>query len=428
MANGLKILLAERHEIPVVNFWLDVDAGYAADQFAVPGTTRLASSLLTSGTARRTALEISDELQILGAQLSAASNLDISTVYLSALKDRLDASLDLFADVALNPVFPQADFERQVKLQLAAIANEKATPVQMALRTLPPLLYGDGHAYGVPLTGSGTEETVQKLTRDDMVSFHAIWFKPNNATLVVVGDTTLAEVKPKLERLFADWKGGDVPSKNLTAVPRPQNPKIYLIDKPGALQSVVIAGTIVPPPDARTEIAIEAMNNVFGGTFGARLNMNLREEKHWSYGAASVLYSARAQRPFLAYAAVQGDKTADSIAQIMQEFSGMTGTKPIRQEELDKVKQQQILELPGSHETTNAIGNLLSDLLQLCLPLDYYTSYISRVSALTIEDVDLCARSLLDPRQMIWIVVGDRAQLEPSLRELGMGEIVPTDA
>jgi zinc protease len=428
LTNGLKILVAERHEIPVVNFWLTLDAGYSADQFAVPGTARLASSLLTGGTARRTALEISDELQLLGAQLSSGSNLDVSTVYLSALKNTLNGALDLYADVILNPVFPVADFERQQKLQLSAIANEKVTPLQMALRALPPLLFGREHAYGLPLTGSGTEDSVQSLTREDMVKFHSTWFKPGNATLIVVGDTTPAEIKPKLEKLFANWKPGKTPVKDLSAVTKPARPVVYLVDKPGALHSVVIAGSIAPPPSADTEVALETTNNIFGGTFGGRLNMNLREDKHWSYGAASVLYGASAQRPFLAYASVQGDKTSDSIAEMIKELSGMSGAKPVREEELDKVKQQQILELPGAHETMNSIGNLLGDLLQFRLPLDYYDTYVSRVLALTIADVDACAKLLFDPRQMIWLVVADRAQVEAGLRGLGIGDIIPAEA
>ncbi len=428
LSNGLKILVAERHEIPVVNFWLDINAGYAADQFTLPGAARLASSLLSGGTSRRSTLEISDEVQMLGAQLSTGANLDMSTAYLSALKDNLDDALDLFADVILHPIFPAADFDRQQKLQLAGIANERVTPQQMALRVLPPLLFGPGHAYGVPLTGSGTEESVGKLTREDMARFHDAWFKPNNSTLIVVGDTTREEIKPKLEKFFGSWKPGDVPLKNINTVPRPSKPAIYLVDKPGAQHSVVIAGTLAPPPDAHNEVAVETMNNIFGGTFGARLNMNLREEKHWSYGAASVLYGARAQRPFLAYASVQGDKTADSITEILKELSGMAGVKPIREEELDKVKQQQILELPGAHETMNSVGNLFSDLLQLGLPLDFYDGYVTRVSALTVPELESCAKSLLDPLQMIWIVVGDRATLEPLLRDLQIGEIIPTDA
>ncbi|MGA8026457.1 MAG: pitrilysin family protein [Bryobacteraceae bacterium] len=428
LSNGLRILVAERHEIPVVNFWLDVDAGYAADQLAELGTARLCSSMLTGGTDRRSALEISDELQMLGAQLSTGCNLDISTIYLSALKPVLDESLDLYADVILHPVFPQADFERQQKLQLAAIANEKVTPLQMALRALPPILFGRGHAYGVPLTGSGTEESVQTLTRSDMAEFHATWFKPNNATLIVVGDTTLEEIKPKLEKFFCAWAAGEIPPKNVHNIAEPQKPAVYLIDKPGAQHSIVIAGTIAPPPDARTEIALEAMNNIFGGTFGARLNMNLREEKHWSYGAASVLYGARAQRPFLAYASVQGDKTADAIAEMLNELSGMIGSKPVSEEELDKVKHQQIFELPGAHETMNSVGSLLGDLLQLGLPLDYYDSYVARVLALQIPDIEARAKSLLDPGRMIWMIVGDRSELEPAIRGLRIGEIILTEA
>src|ERR1700719_1117628 len=189
-----------------------------------------------------------------------------------------------------------------------------------------------------------------------MVQFHSTWFKPGNATLIVVGDTALAEIKPKLEKFFGSWQPGEVPVKDVSSVTKPAHPRLYLVDKPGALHSVVIAGSIAPPPNPDTEVALETTNNIFGGTFGARLNMNLREEKHWSYGAASVLYAARAQRPFLAYASVQGDKTSDSIAEMLKELAGMTGTKPVRDDELEKVKQQQILELPGAHETMNSTG------------------------------------------------------------------------
>ncbi|MDQ2712430.1 MAG: insulinase family protein [Acidobacteriota bacterium] len=426
LSNGLRILVAERHEIPVVNFWLDIDAGFAADHFTIPGAARLTSALLTGGTGERTALEISDELQMLGAQLTSGCNLDTSTVFLSALKPTLEEALDLYADIILNPIFPEADFNRQQQLQLSAIANEKVTPLQMALRALPPILFGPEHAYGVPLTGSGTEESVGQLSREDVAQFHKTWFTPNNGTLIVVGDTTLVEIKPKLESLFKGWQAGDIPEKKLSDVGHPSRPTIYLVDKPGAIHSVVIAGTVGPRATPDTEVTLETMNNVFGGTFGARLNMNLREDKHWSYGAGSVLYAARAQRPFLAYASVQGDKTADSIAEMMKELQGMTGAKPVTAEELDKVKQQQTFELPGAHETMNAVGNLLGDLLQLGLPLNFYDSYVERVAALTISDIEESADSLLKPRNMIWMVVGDRTVVEQPLRDLGIGEIVMT--
>jgi zinc protease len=170
------------------------------------------------------------------------------------------------------------------------------------------------------------------------------------------------------------------------------------------------------------------MNNIFGGTFGARLNMNLREEKHWSYGAASLLYGARGQRPFLAYASVQGDKTADTISEMLKEIKGMLGARPVTEEELAKTKQQQIAELPGSHETMNAVGSLIGDLLQFRLPLDYYSAYVKHVSELTVEKVECTAKSVLNSNSLVWLVVGDRTTLEPSLQALGIGEIIRTEA
>ena len=428
LANGLRILLAERHEIPVVNLWLELGSGFASDETVLPGTARLASSLLTGGTKRRTALEISEELQMLGAQLSSGCNLDMATVYLTTLKATLDDALDIFADVILNPDFPEADFERQRQLQLAAIANEKVTPVQMALRALPPILYGKGHAYGSPLTGSGTEGTVQQMKRADMQGYHERWFKPNNATLIVVGDINMAEMKPRLEALFGGWKAGDVPVKHMAPVEPPAKPAIYLVDKPGAVHSVVLSGTIAPPPKMGDEVAFETMNNVFGGSFSARLNMNLREEKHWSYGAGSVLYGAKAQRPFFAYASAQGDKTADSIGEMLKELRGMLGAEPVTDEELEATKQQQIFELPGEHETMNAVGGLLIDLLQQGLPLNFYDTYVGRVTALSTDDIHAAARKVLDPAHTIWMVVGDRKELEPALRKLNLGEIIPVEA
>ena len=175
-----------------MNFWLEVEGGYAADRPETAGTARLTASLLTSGTEKRDALQISDEIQLLGAQLSAGSSLDFTTVFLSALKTKLDESLELYADVIRNPIFPETDFRRQQSLQLAAIENEKATPMQMALRVMPPLLYGAGHPYSLPLTGSGTAQSAAGITREQVANFHKAWFKPNGATLIVVGDTTLA--------------------------------------------------------------------------------------------------------------------------------------------------------------------------------------------------------------------------------------------
>ena len=423
LSNGLKIILAERHEVPLVHLWLATDAGYAADQFAAPGTASMTSSLLDGGTSTRNALQISDQLASLGAQLGASSNLDLSIVSLSALKAKLDPSLDLFADVILNPVFPESDFKRQQKQQLAAIEREQNTPVQMALRVLPGLLYGPGHAYGNPLTGSGTTESVAKMTREDLAKFHQAWYHPNNATLIVAGDTSLNELKPKLEKLFANWKSGQIPKKNIASVSLPSKSTVYLMDKPGALQSVLIAGVIAPPTANPKEIAIEAMNDGLGGMFGSRLNMNLREDKHWSYGASSFLWGARAQRPFIAFAPVQTDRTKESLAEMVKEFRGILGDRPLSADELSKIQANETLSLPGSRETQDSVGLSILDLVQFGLPDDYYETFAGKVRALKTSDTEDAAKTVVHPDSLVWVIVGDRSKIEAGVKELSLGEI-----
>ena len=428
LSNGLQVILAERHEIPMVNFGLQVDAGYAADQFASPGTASMTTTLLDGGTAKRSALQISDEAASLGAQLRASSTLDVSTVSLSALKSNLDQSLELYADVILNPSFPESDFLRLQKQQISAIQREKVTPIPMALRVFPGLLYGPQHAYGNPLTGSGTEASVAKLTREDLAKFHETWFKPNHATLIVVGDTTLSELTPKLEKLLDGWKRGDIPAKNIGKVDYQPKPVVYLLDRPGALQSVILAGEIAPPRNNPDEIAIEAMNDVLGGNFGARINMNLREDKHWSYGASSFYWDARGQRPFVVFAPVQTDKTKESMAEIDKEMRGILGANPPTAEELKKVQANETLSLPGSRETMTEVANSIETLVEYGLPDDYYDTYAGRVRALQVSDIEAIAKRVVRPDNLVWVVVGDRAKIEAGVRELNLGEVKFLDA
>jgi zinc protease len=423
LSNGLKVILAERHQVPLVNFSMAVDAGYAADQLAAPGTARMTSSLLDGGTKTRTALQVSDQLALLGAQLFPQSNLDLSIIEFSALKSKLDPSLELFADVLLNPAFPETDFRRQQKQQLAAIQREQNTPFQMALRVFPALLYGSAHAYGNPGTGSGTPESVAKMTRDDLVKFHKTWFLPNNSTLIISGDTTLDEIKPKLEKLFAGWKPAKVPAKNVSAVQLASKSVVYLIDKPGSLQSVIIAGHVAPPTANPKEIAITAMNDELGGMFGSRLNMNLREDKHWSYGATSFLQGARGQRPFIALAPVQTDKTKESMAEMNKEFRGILSDHPITADELARVQANETLSLPGSRETLDAVSQSILDLVQFGLPDDYYETLAGKIRALKTQDVADAAKTVVHPDNMVWVVVGDRSKIESGIKDLGLGEI-----
>ena len=423
LSNGLNIVLAERHAIPVVSFRLMVNAGYAADQNVKPGTAKLTLDMMDEGTKKLNALEISEKLSLLGANLATGSNLDYSVVSLNSLKANLDASLELFADVVLNPSFPESDFDRLKKNLLVSIQREKVTPVQMALRVLPQLYYGKDNAYGNPLTGSGTEESVTSINKEDLIKFKNDWFKPNNATIVVVGDITMAELKPKLENLFKDWKTGNVPMKKIGNVEPNKKPVVYIMDKPGSQQSIIFAGYVAPKRSADDEIPIRTFMDILGGIFTSRINMNLREDKHWSYGAWAILWDTKAQRPFFVYAPIQTDKTKESMIEIQKELDGIIGDKPITKEEFEKDKENQTLSLPGQWETIAAVSGSVTDIVTYNLPDDYYSKYSSLVESQTLIEVQDAAKKIVHPNQLIWVVVGDRAKIEDSVKSLGYGEV-----
>lgn len=424
LANGLTLLVVNRPDSPVVNVELLLDAGYASDQFSRPGTANLGLAMLDEGTTTRTTLEISAELARLGADLGAGSTLDTSFVSLSALPDKLAPSLDLFADVVLNPSYPTAELERLRKVYLAGLRQEKTQPTSMALRVMPRLLYGQGHPYAQPLTGTGTEATLGALTRDDLVRFHEEWFRPNHATLIAVGPVTVASLKPEVERLFGAWQPGPIPEKKVAAGQHGDPSILYLVDRPGADQSVIFAGQVIPPPSADADIPIDAMNDVLGGKFTSRLNLNLREDKHWSYGARSFIYPAKGPRPLMAYAPVQKDKTAEAVAEIRKEFTGLAGGgRPATDAEVAQVRNANTLSLPGQWETGAAVMGSVGKLVQLGLPDDYWNRYPDRVRGLTTAEINLAAKQILKTGELIFVVVGDRAVIEPSLKSLGFRTI-----
>ncbi len=428
LSNGLEVILAERHSVPIVDFNLMLDAGYAADHGKLSGTASLTLNMLDEGTSSRTALEISEGLDELGAELGTGSNLDMSSVSLSALRENLDPSLELFADVVLNPAFSQQDFDRLRQQQLAGIAREKVTPFKIALRVFPKVLYGDGHAYALPFTGSGTEADVEQLTPEALREFHRTWFKPNNATMIVVGDTTLEEIVPKLEALFKRWKPGPLSEKQIDTIAAAEESQVYLIDRPDSIQSMVIAGHIAPPKSNPDEIAIESMNQVLGGSFMSRINMNLREDKNWAYGANSVVYSARGQRPFFVYAQVQTDKTAESLAEIRKEIVEIESTRPPSEDEVQRAKDKKTLTLPGRWETNDAVMGSIGEIVRYGYPDDYWNTYPDSVRALSDADVIAAAKEVLLPEALIWVVVGDRSEIEDGVKALGLGDLHLIDA
>jgi zinc protease len=246
--------------------------------------------------------------------------------------------------------------------------------------------------------------------------------------MIIVGDTTLSEITPKLENFFAGWKAGKVPEKNVSSVQPSQKSRVYLIDKPGAQQSTIFVGLVAPPKSAPGNLAIEAMNDVLGGNFSSRLNMNLREDKHYSYGASAILLGSGAQRPYLSFSPVQTDKTKESIVEINKEYQNITGGTPVTPAELALAKSNSTLSLPGSRETLQQVGQSIDDLIHYGLPDDYYATYATRVNALTAGDLNDAAKSVIKPNALTWVIVGDRAKIEAGVRELNLGDFQLIDA
>lgn len=422
LSNGLQVVLAEQHTAPLVEFRLLFDAGYAAD--TTPGVASMTMSMLDEGAAGKTALELAAALDDLGANLAAGADLDTASVSLSTLTEQLEPALGLMANVVLNPEFPATELDRLKQRRLASIAQEKTQPVGIILRQLPPLLYGDNHAYSQPLTGSGTEASVNAMTRDDLLAYHRTWLRPDNATLLVVGDVQQAALQTLLEAQFGAWQAPSqsLPRKNLADVPLKPG-KIYLIDKPGAQQSTIIAGHIAPRPDPQQDIRIDAMNRILGGMFTSRLNMNLREDKNWSYGARTILTSAKGPRLFIAYAPVETPQTVPSMREILREMREYQGSQPATTIELDKAQKAMTLKLPGENETLSEVAGTLSDMLIYNRPNDYYSQYVSSVNALQTNDLHEAAQQLIQPDQLVWLIVGDLTQIETPVREAELGPV-----
>ncbi len=300
----------------------------------------------------------------------------------------------------------------------------------MAMRVFPRLLYGEGHAYSQPMSGSGTEATLNALSLDGLRAFHDTWFRPDNATLIVVGDVTLAELEPALEARFAGWEPGEVPRKNLGTVDHQAETVVYLIDRPDSEQSIIFAGHVSPPKSDSRDLQIAAMNNILGGGFTGRINMNLREDKGWSYGARSQIIDTAGQRPFLVLAPVQTDRTAESMAEIDREVGSIRtgGDQPPTADELARVKDQRTLTLPGRWETNGAVMADIVEMVRFGLPDDHWDTFAGAVRALSLAEIRTEADRVLQPDRLIWVVVGDRERIEESVRELDLGPIRFLDA
>ncbi len=430
LKNGIEVVLAERHTIPVVQLQLQFDAGYASDQGRKLGTSSFAMAMLDEGTETLDSVEIARRSERLGARIGAGSGLDSSAVSLNALDSQLEPSLALFADIVRNPAFRNADVERIRGQWLADIAQEKTQPTGIALRTLPPLLYGDNHAYGIPFTGSGTEASIRSLDVKDLRRFHRDFIRPDNVRILVAGDTTMAAITAQLDKVFGDWKVAEtpVPAKTIGHVDAQKKVRVFLVDRPDSPQTLILTGSLAPSTKAPNNIEIQTMNGAFGGTFTSRLNMNLREDKRWAYGASSFLQDAIGQRPFMTYASVQTDKSAESVAEILKEARAIIGDKPLTDAEISKIKTQRVRALPGSFETTASVLGVLSGNSLYGRPDNYVLTLKSRIEGQKDADVEAAAREVIQPDALTWVIVGDLGKIEKPVRALKLGEVKVLDA
>ena len=430
LANGIEVILAERHTIPVTQMQLLFDSGYAADQGHKLGTASFTSTLMNESTKDLDSVEIAKRKERLGAITAVGCGLDICSASLNAMNDQLQPSLALFADIVRNPAFKAADIERVRGQWLAGIAQEKTQPIGMALRTLPPLLYGPQHAYGIPFTGSGTEAEIKALTVTDLTAFQHDWLRPDNVKILVAGDTTLATIIPLLNTVFGDWQApaSAIPTKNVAKVAAQAGPRVFLINRADAPQSLILAGLLAPSTRADNNLAIQAANGAFGGTFTSRLNMNLREDKRWAYGAQTILMDAQGQRPFLFYAPVQTDKTAESASEVLKEARAVIGDRPLTADEIAKIKDQRIRALPGSYETTSAVLGAISGIVQYDRPDDYVQTLKSRLEAVTPAAAETAIKEIISPEAMTWVIVGDLGKIEAPVRALKLGDVQVIDA
>ncbi len=430
LKNGIEVVLAERHTIPVTQIQMQFNAGYAADHGNKLGTASFVSAMLDEGTKTLDSVEIAKRRDGLGAIIRSGTGLDTSNVSLNALNANLAPSIDLFADVVRNPAFRDADIERIRAQWLAGIEQEKTQPQGMALRTLPPLLYGANHAYGIPFTGSGTESAIKSLAATDLAAFHQAWYRPDNVKILIAGDTTLAAIVPLLDKAFGDWSAPakPVPTKNIAHVDAQKKPRVFLIDRKDSPQSLILAGSLADPTTAPDYLPMQTANSVFGGTFTSRFNMNLREDKRWSYGARSQLQDALGQRPLVLQAPVQTDKTAESVTETLKEVRSIADKNPPTQAEIDKIKAQRVRALPGSYETTGAVLGALASNQLYGRPDDYVSTLKQKIEAQTQAQVDTAAKQLFVPDVLTWVIVGDLSKIEKPVRDLAIGDTKVIDA
>ncbi len=418
LSNGMEVWMVKQNELPIVSMNLVLKSGGTLDPSEKSGVSAMTSSLLDDGTKTRSADEIANQLQSIGASVGTSSGWDSANVSMSSLTKNVDQALDLFADITLNPTFPDAELEKYRARLLTSFVQRKALPNAISDLVYNKLLYGKTHPYAKQL--SGDEVSVKGIKRDDIVSFYEANYRPNNAVLIVVGDVDGKTLMPKLEKSFGAWKKGDVKLNDVGEAPMLEKPGIYVVDKPGAAQSVVAIGQVGVARNSPDFFPLQVMNSILGGQFSSRINLNLREDKGYTYGARTGYAFRRGAGPFTASADVQTAVTKESVAEFLKELRGIRGEIPVTAQELAYNKQSLIRRYPQGFETVGQISAQLSQLVVYNLPDSYFSDFIPQVNAVTVEDINRVANKYITPDKLAILVVGDRKVVEPKLKELGL--------
>ena len=421
LSNGVPVWLVEAHEVPMVQISLLLKAGAGDDPSGKFGLASLTAAMLDEGAGSRSALEIADEIDFLGASLGTNSSFDASTVRLGVPVARMGPALTVMADVALRPTFPEAELERLRQERLTDLLQAKDDAASVAPMAFARLLFGPSNRYGTGVIG--TETTIKGFTTSDLKAFHSAWFQPANATVIVVGDVTATSVVPQLEKQFGSWRAAGAAPRHTVVpnAPQPAQRQIVIVDMPGAEQSQIRIGDVGVPRSTPDYFTLQVLNTILGGSFTSRLNQNLREQHGYSYGASSRFDMRLSAGPFIAGAGVQTDKTAEALREFFNELTAIG--KPVSAEELTKAKNYLALGFPSQFETIGDFSAQLEQLVVYGLPDNYFADYVKNLEAVTADAVLKAAAKYIQPQRFLVVVVGDRKVIDPGIRALNLGMV-----
>ena len=425
LSNGAQLVVSERKGLPLVSFTISFHGG--ANQFERPGRVGIASltaAMMREGTKTRDGEALAQALQLLGTNVNINVGGESGSISFLSTTEKFPATLEILADMLLNPTFPTPALERLRAQRLVALTQSQAQPNAIGNRVFSRVLYGADH----PMGRDVTEASIKAVTTDDVASFHKDYFKPGRAIITVIGDVDAATVKGTIDKALAAWTGGgEKPSFTYPELPTGKPTAIYLVDKPGAAQSVFNIGIPGPPRNTPDYMALQVMNFILGGHFQSRLNANIREEKGYSYGVNSGFSYGKGPGPFRAGGDVVSEKTDLALIEFMKELKGIQGEKPITDDELKMAKETLVQRLPGQFSSVSQIGSSITGLMLQDLPADYYQNYAKNVEAVTKEDVVRAAKKYVDLAHLNIVIVGDRKSIEEPLRKTGIAPIVILD-